>query len=267
MSEQPILDPILTQDMPSQIYPEVTSDALLPAETANYQGNWFNLQHVRMQSPNFENKLVAFIGRHIDSLTPGQSRSSLDKPENFQTHYQSQLNQFNANLERTYSLVHYGKAADIGGTSLAALGHGKIGQPGTVYSDGITKTEQPLTDRQKDIIAGHEAYHGMVDAQGSASAEVKSGFDWEVFNVLVDSGSVVQPSYLRESDELLARMAQFKNYFGMSANEQFTTEHLAHIRQHYVDDTSLDNGISLMLNIVTPNTEARFVELMNELPV
>jgi hypothetical protein len=253
--------------MPSPVYPEVTSDALLPAETANYQGNWFNLQHVRMQSPNFENKLAAFIGRHIASLTPGQAKSSLDKPENFQAHYQSQLNQFDANLERTYSLVNYGEAADTGGNSIAALGLGKIGQPGTVYSDGVTKTGQLLTDRQKDIIAGHEAYHGMVDAQGSASTEVKSGFDWEAFNGLVDHGSVAQPSYLREPDELLARMAQFKNYFGMSANEQFTAEHLAHARQHYVGDTGLDNGISLMLNIVTPNTEARFVELMNELPV
>lgn len=242
-------------------------EALPLAETANYQGNWFNLQYARMQSPDFRAKFGSFIDRHIGSLTPGQPTSSLDKAENFQAHYQAQLDNFDASLTHIYSQVQYGEATNVGGVSAADLGHGNIGQPGTLYADGVDKHQQPLTDRQKDIIVGHEAYHGMVDAKGSAGSEVKSGFDWDAFNALIDSGNVAQPSYLREPDELLARMAQFKNYFGMRTNEQFTAEHLTYVRQHYVEDTGLDNGASLMLSIVTLNTEARFVELMNELPV
>lgn len=250
----------------NQVQP--TLEVPSPAETAHYQGNWFNLQHERMQSPAFRGKFASYIQRHVGSLAPGQPVSPLDKAENFQVHYQAQLDNFDTNLSHIYSQVRYGEATDVGGVSAADLGHGKIGQPGTVYSDCVNKLDgEPLTDRQKDIIAGHEAYHGMVDAQGTAGAEVKSGFDWDAFNALIDSGNVAQPGYLREPDELLARMAQFKNYFGMSADEQFTTEHLAHARQHYVEDTGLDNGVSLMLGIVTPNTEARFIQLMNELPV
>lgn len=246
---------------------QYTPDVLAPTETANYQGNWFNLQQARMQSPVFRNKFTDFIGQHIGSLSPGQVESPLDKSENFQLHYQIQLDQYDANLERIYSLVGYGESTDVGGVSATALGHGKIGQPGTVYNDGIARLEEPLTDRQKDIIAGHEAYHGMVDARGSAGAEVKSGFDWNAYNALVDSNEVNQPGYLREPDELMVRMAQFKNYFSMSADEQFTVQHLDFVRQHYVEDTGLDNGISIMLGIITPETETRFIELMNELPV
>ncbi len=267
VSEQLTIDPTPQQDIPDPIQPEFVANVLSPAETANYSGNWFNLQYARMQSPAFRGKFAAFVGRHIGSLAPGQVESPLDKPESFQSHYQTQLEQFDTNLERVYSQVRYGEAAHVGGTSGAALGHGKIGQPGTVYADSITRTEESLTDRQKDIIAGHEAYHGMVDARGSAGAEVKSGFDWNTFSALIDNNEVNQPGYLREPDELLARMAQFKNYFGMSADEPFTAQHLDYVRQHYVEDTGLDNGVSTMLCIVTPETEVKFIELMNELPV
>jgi hypothetical protein len=267
MSEQLTIDPTPQQDIPAPVQPESVANVLSPAETANYSGNWFNLQHARMQSPAFRGKFVAFVERHIGSLSTGHAESPLDKSENFQSHYQTQIEQFDANLERIYSQVGYGVATDVGGVSRTALGHGKIWQPGTVYTDSVTRVEEPLTDRQKDIVSGHEAYHGMVDTRGSAGAEVKSGFDWNAFNALIDSNEVNQPGYLREPDELLARMAQFKNYFGMSSDELFTAQHLNYVRQHYVEDTGLDNGVATLLGIVTPETEARFIELMNELPV
>ncbi len=237
------------------------------AETANYQGNWFNLQLQRMQSPDFREKFTRFISNHINSLEPGVTRSVLDKPENFQTHYQAQLDQFDDNLTRVYSAVGYGKAQDVSGKSQGSLGHGKIGKTGTIYSDAANQAGNQLTDRQKDIIAGHEAYHGMVDVKGSAVTEVRSGFDWDIYNQLVDENSVNQPNYLRNPDELLARMAQFKNYFGFQSGEEFTSSHLAHLRQQYIKDIGLDNGISTMLMMIKPKVEPQFIKLMNELPV
>jgi len=236
-------------------------------EIESYKGNWFNLQQERMSSPDFREKFERFIEEHKGSLNAGEPSSMLQKPESFQSHYQSQLDEFDANLERISGSVGYGNAAEVGGKSAGSLGHGRIGETGTVYLDAIHQDGTPLTDEQKDIIAAHEAYHGMIDAQGSAAAEIKSGFDWGAYNELVDTTDVKQPSYLRNPDELTARMAQFKNYFGMQGGEQFTPDHLDYLKQHYLEDTGLDNGISTMLKMVTPATETQFIELMNKLPV
>lgn len=236
-------------------------------EIESYKGNWFNLQQERMSSPDFRQKFERFIEEHKASLNTGEPSSILQKPESFQTHYQAQLDEFDTNLERISGSVGYGNAAEVGGKSAGSLGHGKIGETGTVYLDAIHQDGTPLTDEQKDIIAAHEAYHGMIDAQGSAVAEIKSGFDWNTYNELVDTTDVKQPSYLRNPDELTARMAQFKNYFGMQGGEQFTADHLNYLRQHYIEDTGLDNGVSTMLKMVTPATEKQFIELMNKLPI
>ncbi len=247
---------------------EATYDETTPvAEAANYQESWFNLQHERMQSPEFRDKFRRFIEVHISSMSLGAPQSSLDKPEHFQAHYQQQLGAFDDNLNNVYSSVGYGLTREVGGKTPGGLGHGKISQPGTLYSDAIKQDGTPLTDRQKDIIAGHEAYHGIVDTQGSASQEVKSGFDWQAYDDLVDTASVKRPNYLRNSDELLARMAQFKNYFGMRGADTFQAEHLEYLRANYVKDTGLDNGISVMLSMITAGTEAQFIKLMNQLPV
>lgn len=242
-------------------------EAIPVAEAANYNGSWFNIQYERMQSPDFRDKFRRFLETHISSMKTGIAQSPLDKPEHFQLHYREQLDELDDNLNIVYSSVVYGLTKDVGGKSPGGLGHGKIGRPGTLYSNATNHDGAALSDRHKDIIAGHEAYHGIVDAQGSASQEVKSGFDWDMYDELIDTTSVKQPNYLRNPDELMARMAQFKNYFGMKSSEIFQAEHLRHLRAHYVRDTGLDNGISLMLNIITSKTEPNFIRIMNQLPL
>ena len=140
----------------------------------------------------------------------------------------------------------YGNAAEVGGKSAGSLGHGKIGETGTVYLDAIHQDGTPLTDEQKDIIATRGiSWHDW--RSRLAVAEIKSGFDWNTYNELVDTTDVNSRATLRNPDELTARMAQFKNYFGMQGGEQFTADHLNYLRQHYIEDTGLDNGVSTML--------------------
>ncbi len=74
-------------------------------------------------------------------------------------------------------------------------------------------------------------------------------------------------SYVSEPEEITERMAQFKNYFAMSATEQFTNKHLAHICSQYVSDTRLDNGISDLLRCVTTSTERAFLSIINKYPI
>ncbi len=154
------------------------------------------------------------------------------------------------------------------GLSPHQTGRGRIGEIGTVFSDATTKDGEPLTDKQKDIIAAHEAYHGMVKASAPAQAELDKAFDSDIYNnEIVDGEGLKQPGYLRKPDELMARMAQLKNYFGMKEGEVFTKGHLEFARTHYVEDTGLDNSMSVMFRIVSPKTEPDFLRLMNTLPV
>jgi hypothetical protein len=70
-------------------------------------------------------------------------------------------------------------------------------------------------------------------------------------------------NYLFTARELAERMNQLKCYFGMSGNEQFTKEHLAYARKQYVLDTGIDNCMTQFFQAITPETEHRFIELIN----
>ena len=69
--------------------------------------------------------------------------------------------------------------------------------------------------------------------------------------------------YLFSAMELAERMNQLKCYFGMRGAEKFTHEHLAYAREHYVEDTGLDNEMTRFFQAITPETEAAFLDLIN----
>lgn len=69
--------------------------------------------------------------------------------------------------------------------------------------------------------------------------------------------------YLFSGVEIIERMAQLKNYFGMEGDEQFTKEHLDYARMHYLADTNMDNFMTYFFSGITPETEEAFLELIN----
>lgn len=72
-------------------------------------------------------------------------------------------------------------------------------------------------------------------------------------------------AYNRSGGEILERMSQLKNYFGMRKNEEFTKAHLDYAREHYAADR-FDN-MSEFFQMITPEKEERFLELMNSVGV
>lgn len=243
-----------------------------PVETANFQGNWFNLQKDRMQSADFREKWARFRIQGLDSLPEGNP-GQFDKAENFRISHPDTI-PYDETLNSVTAVVGYVKSTEAG-LSANNLGVGKFGESGTVFTDGASENDR-ISGRQKDIIAAHEAYHGMVDALGTGKDQVKAGFDWEVYSTassrIADESKAAGASrqsteYLRDPNEITARMAQLKNYYGMAAEEQFTPDHLDYAKAHYVEDTGLDNSMTLMLESITPKTQQEFVRLMNELPV
>lgn len=236
------------------------------AETANYQDNWMLAQQERMAGEDFSAKYDRFVEDSLPSLKES-SPGLLDKPEQFQAYHKALADTYDDRSAHVYSAVGYAPAKEFG-LSPHQTGRGGIGERGTVFSDATTKDGTPLTDRQKDIIAAHEAYHGMIKAPAAMKVEVSKAFDSEVYyDEVVDAEGIKQTGYIQNPDELMARMAQLKNYFGMKAGEEFTKGHLEYARAHYVEDTGLDNSMSVMFRIVSPKTEPNFLRAINTLPI
>lgn len=228
------------------------------AEQANYAGNWMLLQQQRMQSEDFTARFNALMQRNAQSLKQGDQMGILDKETDYAYYYTRQIGQLATTIEHVYSWVDY-VAAGAGRTALLGTSAG-IGEPGTVYNDS------GIEPRQKDIIAAHESAHGVVrvDGKGVARQEVLRCFDMGLLRQSVEGASNLSQNYLKNPDELLARMSQLKNYFGMQGNETFTVEHLAYAQEHYIDDTGLDNDMSHFFAAIRPE---EFINGMNVLPL
>lgn len=70
-----------------------------------------------------------------------------------------------------------------------------------------------------------------------------------------------------QPSELIERMAQLKNYFGMKGDETFTPQHLEYARQHYLEDVTLDNNMKGFLDAITQDKEFAFLKLMNSIGI
>lgn len=128
-----------------------------------------------------------------------------------------------------------------------------------VFRDAVTKNENgdrvPISDKQKDIIDAHEKTHAMYEIlPNEIRDKIKQPF----------SGRLDGYKDKHQSDEILARMAQIKNFLGFSSNEVFTKEHLDFIRRNYVDNTGLDNTMKSFLDKI--ENENLFISNMNTVP-
>ncbi len=164
----------------------------------------------------------------------------------YASHYQSQIDNYDQRVADIFNSTNI-EWADV--STRHRLGHGNINEPGTVYPNAESRESGPLTIRQKNIIEAHEKGHGLRDFHSpSEIAEIQSVIDREALDALTaerensatNGGERFRPSYVNAPEEIIERMAQFKNYFGMSATDTFTEKHLAHVRSHYVQDTGLD---------------------------
>jgi hypothetical protein len=237
--------------------------------SANYPGDWTNLLHKRLIDPATKEK---FILRRTEAMEHmAEDPSLVGRREMPKAHYQSQIDEYDTNIERVFSMTQVGAAEtfDSKGRNLGNMGDEGVG---AVFTDAIHKGN-PLTDRQKNIIEAHEKGHCLRDfASPLDRQEIRGVVDHNVIselNALRQANGVdrIAPTYVTNPMEIVERMAQFKNYFGMGAHDKFTKRHLDYIREHYVADTSLDNGVSDLLYVVTPETENAFLDVINKYPI
>jgi hypothetical protein len=237
--------------------------------SGNYPGDWTGLLYKRAVDPITKEKFTKTRTEAMETMREGEV-GKVDKPKQFKEHYQNQMDNYDRTVDAVFSRTKIGD----GGIKSFTLGMSTgIGDTGIVYDGAHQKDGTPLTARQKNIIEAHEKGHGLRDFESTIDRnEIRSVIDpqalMELKSQKQESGDKnFRGNYTEEPAEVIERMAQFKNYFGMSANEKFTKKHLDHIRKHYVADTGLDNGVSDLLACVTPETEKAFLDVINKYPI
>ena len=133
------------------------------------------------------------------------------------------------------------------------LGSGSFRHKGNIFTDA------PLNTQGKAIIEAHEKNHGVFAGtlREDVIKDLKSAFN--------SSKPIKGYKDAHQADEILARMAQFKNALGFSDNQVFTKGHLDLIRKNYPKEF-VDNGITDMLEKIPKNSsyEKKFIQNMNK---
>lgn len=237
--------------------------------SANYPGDWTGLLHTRLTDPATKEK---FITRRTEAMEHMQDVPNVAaRREMPKAHYQEQIDSYDTNIQKVFSMTEVGAAESFGsqGRNLGSMGKENVG---AVFSDAEHKGS-PLTDRQKNIIEAHEKGHCLRDfASQYDRKEIQNTIDQDLISELnrlrkANGIERTAPTYVSNPMEIAERMAQFKNYFGMGANDKFEKRHLDYVREHYVNDTELDNGVSDLLYVVTPETEKSFLHVINKYPI
>lgn len=241
--------------------------------SANYPGDWTGLMQARMLDAHTKRKFIEQRQLAMPTMREG-TPGVLDKPNSFASHYEGQIADYENRVNKIFSVTNIGTSAEHG-KKPHHLGMGNINEPGTVFSDAELKTGAKLSIRQKNIIEAHEKGHGLRDFTSPQDiTEIRSVIDQEALRDLQQTQESLQNTdarfpvnYVQMPEEIIERMAQLKNYFGMSADEEITAQHLEYAREHYIKDTGLDNGISTFFNCVTDKTKVAFLSVINKYPI
>jgi len=248
----------------------------LISSSANYQGDWTLLLRERMLDPVTKERFIKQRDEAMPAMLTGKSNGLLDRSEEFKQHYQDQIDHYEDRVNHIFSMTGMGLAGRYAQSPIS-LGEGDIDKPGIVFSDAIKGDGMPLTAHQKNIVESHEKGHGLRDFHSLLDkTEIRSVVDFKELDELTKERRIAEggfrtqrfvPGYLSKPDEIIERMSQFKNYFGMKASDIFTKKHLDYVRQHYVADIGLDNGVNDLLRCVTPSTEEAFLYVINKYPI
>lgn len=168
---------------------------------------------------------------------------------------------------------------------------GDLNEPGWVcpYAEQF-ETGERYSKKFLSIAEAHEKGHGVrkYNPGSDVGKWIESGFDFS--NVKIREEDIVPyrafinkhretplsdeeirkeaiRTFQRAPHELVERMAQLKNYFGMKGDEKFTKEHLEYARKHYGKYMGWPMQTNLFFDSITEETEVKFLEVINNLGV
>ena len=270
-----------------------------PQESANYQGDFALLQRKRVQSAAIKNQIVKLL---YEQDKVNLEREKREGPNHFDEGFFSSTKVYARHHAKRIALEEpdireitreVNKNIRMS-TNVPRLISG-TGSPNaaSISLDWISASGKKLTPRELSMAIAHEQGHVFRAYSGKWLKEYFiSGFDTskvvftqeyydlskEFAKIFVKSPSgefirtELSPEDLKKKfikalfdpNEIAERMAQLKNYFGMSGNEEFTKAHLVWAREHFIKDLpGCDNGMTHFFQAITPETEERFLYLIN----
>lgn len=259
------------EQMPS--FSQNTLESNPVEQSANYQGNWTLLQMER--NKHFRDSYLALLEERISELekdstqdvapeVPEQNTLSgvnlkrVKKEDNLDL-LKQRLASFDDWMNDVYAKTGYVEAQEVYKSPTNLGVYSVDNEESFVFKDALVKNKEgntePASPRQKDMIDAHEKTHQVY---GILPQKTKQKI------VEPFLGHLVHYRSKNQVDEILARMAQLKNYFGFSAGEQFTREHFAYAKEHYIEDTQMDNTMKDFFEKI--GNEELFVQNMNEIP-
>lgn len=256
-------------------------------KTANYEGNDSFLLHERMQNKEIKEKMIDMFCEYQESIEPPERlfkdgkeipisewKKELKSREEIEKELNEKINKVFSSTDIDYSL----------GINSHTDGDNEVG---LIFNNGINPdTGDKWTVKQLSICEAHEKGHcirNFYNPGKSFKEKILNGFDFS--NIKIPDKIIEQAklknknapedlikenfiSYFSRPTEIIERMSQLKNYFGMKGVEKFTKEHLEYAKLHYSKDTGLgDYSMKTFFDAITPEKEKNFLDLMNSLGI
>ncbi len=215
---------------------------------SNFEGNWSKVFYQRLLHP-------ITVERYVESRILRKRFNGTDDE------FDTIKNQYLASISKVFNHTNYGIASSFkdeygDGYMPQNKGVGKYHEPATVFSDAVTHKGELMSEHQKSIIEAHEQAHGVLDLMSD---------DQKRFLIsLVDDYYISgYKTKTQAAQEILAKISQIKNYFGMVGDEIITEMHIDYAAQHYINDTNLNNSIGAFLKSIKPERKGDMIRFMN----
>ncbi|MCX6703583.1 MAG: hypothetical protein NTV02_02765 [Candidatus Zambryskibacteria bacterium] len=272
-------------------------------KSSNFEGNDSVLLYERLQHPGVKKQILDLMSEFEQTKEPVRITSyDVDEVGNFIETSSSEeerkiknREELEKELDERVKAVFHSTDIEHDEVVVGSFSKGK-GDVGTIFLRGINPDDgKKYSIKQLSIIEAHEKGHGIRDFMGAGEifkSKIRSGFDFsklsieekmrkefieiemqEAFNTTekreIDEDSVNKRilDYFMQPNEIIERMSQLRNYFGMKGIEVFTREHLQYAKNNYTKDTGMGMQIQLFFDAITPETEEKFLELINTLGI
>lgn len=254
-------------------------------KTSNYEGDHTLLLKERLGNINVKNKLVDSLTREYIfkyyKTNPEKGNEIFDRIK------AEQEKRLNERIEKVFN------STGVNLEEKSNPGYGGFGETGWVCPNvelkniGINQ-EGTASIKQLNLTETHEKGHGIrhfnenspvgkwivnsLDFSNVIVSEddletlksrigTKNKTDQEIIDFYITNGLKKNP------DEIVERMSQLRNYFGMKGDEEFTKGHLDYVKTNYIKDTGWPLQIKPFLDAITENSEKNFLDVINNLGV
>lgn len=220
-------------------------------KSANYNGDWSALLKIRLTNPKI-------IKLYLANLSEKQTYLANEDV------MEQRVKEYLDRVDKVFNQTHIGPAVSFNNqyglpSNPMSAGQGKFNSPPVVFNDAQQINGSPMSVFQKHVVEAHEQAHGVLNDY------------WMVNQFRFKFRGLVDDSFMKEfSDEytavfeILARMSQLKNYFGMERDEKFTAHHLDYAEIYYSRDTGFgSDNITDLLKAIRRGNRQQFVDIIN----